>query len=74
MEGSSGKPIRVDSTCYRMTIATGTSRKPGEFTGRQAQLSTVNASMAMRVSARFADGSFGPRSVLVNVGTSYPKQ
>lgn len=71
-EGVGPVPRRIDRPCYSLTVATGTGPAPGRQPGRAAQLGLMQVQLSVSVAARLRDGSSGPPSPDVPVGTTYP--
>lgn len=71
-EGVRPVPRRVDRTCYSLTVATGTGPGPGRRPGRRVQLGLIEVQLSVNVAAILRDGSSGPLSPGVSVGTTYP--
>lgn len=67
-----GEPRTVTEPCYDIGVASGTSREAGSYPGRSEQLIQVEISMSVSVAARMEDGSVGPASPDIPVGSSIP--
>jgi hypothetical protein len=67
-----GRPRNVAQPCYELTVANGIAKLPGECPGRAHQLSLIEISLSVSVTAHLRDGTLGPPSPDIPVGRPYP--
>ena len=71
-EGVDPRSRSTPRTCFGLAVANGVGRRPGERRGRDAQLSVMQAMLAVSVAAKLVNGRVGPWSQEVSVGARYP--
>ena len=67
-----GPPREIDQPCYDLTVANGVASQLGERPGRSQQLSLMQTMLSISVAARMSDGTVGPASPDIAVGSEYP--
>ena len=71
-EGVDPRPRSTPRTCFGLVVANGVGRRRAERRGRDAQLSVMQAMLAVSVAAKLMNGRVGPWSEDVSVGARYP--
>lgn len=63
-----GRPLDVREPCYSLAVANGIDERPGQRSGRTAQLGLMSSSLSVSVAVRYKDGTLGPASPDYAVG------
>jgi len=63
-----GRPFEVREPCYALGVANGIDDRPGQRSGRSAQLGLMSSSLSVSVAVRYKDGTLGPASPDYAVG------
>lgn len=65
-------PGDTTDLCFVLTVASGTADRRGERPTRSQQLSLMQTMLSVSVAARMSDGTVGPASPDIAVGSEYP--
>jgi len=67
-----GPPADTVERCVAMTLAHGVGTRPRDGTRRSSEVAFADRTVSLMVAARFGDGSLGPMSPAIAVGSTYP--